>query len=260
MLSSIISKSLEAGRRYWLIILRCKSLLIISLMVSGYISATEITRPDQIRQQLIFKPELIIGPQTESDDQYPHRLFFRPRSFTFDEQGNCYILDSGNCRVQVFTAQGKFLHSFGRSGEGPGELSQNAHRIRYFGGKIYIFDLDLFRLIIFDKHGTYLQSFDTKIQYQNLVVYKHGNIVLADLRFAANYSPLQVYDVKGNCLYQFGKIEEPVADYFKNAQQECALQTIFLAGNPPMAIDNEENIYFYQEISYNIKNMIKMVN
>ena len=34
-----------------------------------------------------------------------------------------YVVDGGNNRVQVFTAEGKFLSMFGRHGEGRGELN-----------------------------------------------------------------------------------------------------------------------------------------
>jgi hypothetical protein len=39
-----------------------------------------------------------------------------------DDDGNFYVLDNGNVRVQVFDSRGAFLRSLGAEGEGPGEF------------------------------------------------------------------------------------------------------------------------------------------
>jgi sugar lactone lactonase YvrE len=49
-------------------------------------------------------------------------LFYMPADIAFDSKDNIYILDSGNHRIQKFDANGKYLATFGRQGEGPGEF------------------------------------------------------------------------------------------------------------------------------------------
>jgi sugar lactone lactonase YvrE len=39
-----------------------------------------------------------------------------------DKDGNIYILDSGNARIQKFGPDGKYLATIGGKGQGPGEL------------------------------------------------------------------------------------------------------------------------------------------
>ena len=56
----------------------------------------------------------------ESDDE--NVLFYMPNDIALDEEGNVYVLDSGNHRIQKFDPQGNFLASFGRGGQGPGEF------------------------------------------------------------------------------------------------------------------------------------------
>jgi hypothetical protein len=41
-----------------------------------------------------------------------------------DEEGRIYVLDSQARRIRVFDGNGRLIRAFGRSGEGPGELSQ----------------------------------------------------------------------------------------------------------------------------------------
>jgi sugar lactone lactonase YvrE len=49
--------------------------------------------------------------------------FYMPSGISLDSQGNLYILDTGNHRIQKFSPEGAFLASLGRQGQGPGEFS-----------------------------------------------------------------------------------------------------------------------------------------
>ncbi len=49
--------------------------------------------------------------------------FYMPSGVSLDSQGNLYILDTGNHRIQKFSPDGAFLASLGRQGQGPGEFS-----------------------------------------------------------------------------------------------------------------------------------------
>ncbi|MCX6569166.1 MAG: 6-bladed beta-propeller, partial [Candidatus Aminicenantes bacterium] len=56
----------------------------------------------------------------DTDDE--HLAFNYPSDVAVDAQGNIYILDSGNTRIQKFGPDGKFLATIGRKGQGPGEF------------------------------------------------------------------------------------------------------------------------------------------
>jgi len=60
-----------------------------------------------------------IGDNESTDDNI---LFYMPTAMAFDEQGNMYVLDSGNHRIQKFDADGKYLATIGNQGQGPGEF------------------------------------------------------------------------------------------------------------------------------------------
>ena len=53
----------------------------------------------------------------------PQQAFYRPRAVVPDADGNIYVLDQGNHRVQVFDADGRYLRTLGREGQGPGEIT-----------------------------------------------------------------------------------------------------------------------------------------
>jgi len=49
--------------------------------------------------------------------------FYMPAGVALDSRGNLYILDTGNHRVQKFGPDGRYLASFGRQGQGPGDFA-----------------------------------------------------------------------------------------------------------------------------------------
>ena len=58
----------------------------------------------------------------ELESENENLLLSRPDGVTVDGEGNVFIADTWNHRVQKFDRQGNFLLSFGRRGEGPTDL------------------------------------------------------------------------------------------------------------------------------------------
>src|SRR4030095_1357022 len=52
----------------------------------------------------------------------PNR-FNTPTGLAIDAEGNLYVVDGGNDRIQVFDPDGKFINMWGTSGSGPGEFN-----------------------------------------------------------------------------------------------------------------------------------------
>ncbi|MFC1554229.1 NHL repeat-containing protein [candidate division KSB1 bacterium] len=60
-----------------------------------------------------------IGELDHEDNNY---LLHKPTDIALDAEGNIYVLDSGNTRIQKYTTDGKYLQTVGKKGDGPGEL------------------------------------------------------------------------------------------------------------------------------------------
>lgn len=56
------------------------------------------------------------------DTEDENVAFNYPSDVAVDAEGNLYVLDTGNCRIQKFGPDGKFLATIGRKGQGPGEF------------------------------------------------------------------------------------------------------------------------------------------
>lgn len=58
----------------------------------------------------------------EVDSEDETVIFYMPSDIAFDSQGNVYVLDSGNHRIQKFSPEGKYLATIGNRGQGPAEF------------------------------------------------------------------------------------------------------------------------------------------
>ena len=58
----------------------------------------------------------------EVDSEDENIIFYMPTDIAFDSQGNIYVLDSGNHRIQKFSPEGEYLTTIGNKGQGPAEF------------------------------------------------------------------------------------------------------------------------------------------
>ena len=83
--------------------------------------------------------------------------FFHPESLSFDSDGNVYVTDAGNARIQKFTSDGQFLEAWGVRGMGNGELNYPTG-ITTYENNVYVVDSEQSKIQVFDSTGKFLQS------------------------------------------------------------------------------------------------------
>jgi uncharacterized protein (TIGR03663 family) len=67
-------------------------------------------------------------------------VFWGPRDVAVDGDGNVYVADTGNKRVQKFTADGEFVVAFGGNGTGIGQLAEPVGVAAGADGTVYVVD------------------------------------------------------------------------------------------------------------------------
>jgi len=85
--------------------------------------------------------------------------FALPTNVAVDKEGNVYVTDTLNNRVEVFDADGKFVSTFGKSGDGPGHFARPKGIAIDSDGHIWVVDAVQQRVQVFDAEGRLLIYF-----------------------------------------------------------------------------------------------------
>jgi len=116
---------------------------------------TVVKNPDEpLYGELVFDLEEDLSIGKEDDDNY---MFFRIGDIKVDGNGNIYVLEFGNKRVQKFGRDGKYTCTIGAEGQGPGEYQfPLLLLINDKTGVISV--MDRRKLVVFDMDGNYLDK------------------------------------------------------------------------------------------------------
>lgn len=107
---------------------------------------------------LAFKEELSIG----GAEAQGNNAFSQIRTFAIDDAENVYVLDSKEAHIKIFDKNGKYIRTFGRSGQGPGELElPQSISINKTTKEIIVQEISR-RLSIFALDGKFLRNLSLK--------------------------------------------------------------------------------------------------
>ena len=122
--------------------------------------------------------------------------------------GEVYVCDRNNCRVQVFSRDLQPLRSFGVQGRDPGQLHWPYDITQDSGGCIYVSDCDNHRVQVFDKKGKFLHMFGTRGAEKSMLKRPMGMALSKDGRhiFVSEYDNhrVSVYKTDGTYVSSFG--------------------------------------------------------
>jgi outer membrane protein assembly factor BamB len=82
--------------------------------------------------------------------------FAAPQGVAVDKDGNVYVTDTLNDRVEIFDADGSFISTFGKAGDGPGYFARPKGIAVDGDGHIWVADEMQDRLQVFNKEGQLL--------------------------------------------------------------------------------------------------------
>ena len=116
-----------------------------------------------------------IGDFDTEDDNY---LLFHPKDVARDKSGNIYVLDAGNYRIQKYDSNGKFISTFGRKGEGPGEIMTPVSIEIDSNDKLHLADSRNNRIQVYNLDGKAAEQFKSKTPIFDFHLLASGNIIV----------------------------------------------------------------------------------
>jgi hypothetical protein len=130
-------------------------LLLVLLILSKLVYPVVENKDKPLRGEWDFKLNKIWEKKGAGED-----LFIRISQLKTDANGYLYVCDTKLFKIFIFDTKGKFITSFGKSGEGPGELKRIT---RFYLNKEHLFFYQLRpkKFDIFKKDGIYVDSIPT---------------------------------------------------------------------------------------------------
>lgn len=100
-----------------------------------------------------FKLKRKIGTTGKNHELTTPGDFAKPTGVAVDKEGNLYVTDTMNDRVEIFDADGMFLRTWGKAGDGPGYFSRPKGITVDSDGHIWVADGMQDRLQVFTPEG-----------------------------------------------------------------------------------------------------------
>lgn len=92
----------------------------------------------------------------------PDREIIWPNHLDVDSKGNIFILDRPTASIKKFDSRGRFIKSFGKKGDGPGEM-QSPYMVLILDDILHVGDPNIRRIVKFDTDGNFI----TNVQVSN---------------------------------------------------------------------------------------------
>ncbi len=97
------------------------------------------------------------------------------RDIDVDGEGNIYVVDSGQYRIQKYDKNGNYLKTIGRRGQGPGEFQTPFGMSFDAEGRIYVREYE--KIQILDKNGEYIRGIKVDYRISSDIMSNEGNLL-----------------------------------------------------------------------------------
>ena len=149
------------------------------------------------------------GNQGSEDGQFdiPEDLAIAPNGLTIAPNGSIYIADSGNDRIQQFSAKGDFIRAWGDEGSEDGQFDSPTGLAIAPDGSVTVADTYNHRIQKFSAQGDFIQTWGSEGSEegqfdspQGIAIAADGSVYIAD----TNNSRIQQFSVNGDFIRTWG--------------------------------------------------------
>ena len=166
--------------------------------------------------------------------------FINPQAAAVDSDGNVYVTDLGNMRVQKFDNHGNFLNAWGSSGSGAGQF-KSPIGITVYENSVFVVDSQLNKVQKFDLDGNFISQWGAQggnpaefLLPNGIATGFNGTVYVVD---TGNHR-IQIFNSDGEYISEFGS---------SGTTDDKFISPIGIT------VDDQENIYVSDSGSTSIK-------
>lgn len=160
-----------------------------------------------------LKPVLSFGSPPDTTRAPGPFDLFGPRDAIVDAGGNIWVTDTGNDRIQVYSANGQFVKTVGTSGAGPGQFDEPVGISQGADGTIFVADMFNRRVVLLNADGSFKSQFPVDGWGGQEVFDKPYLRALSDGRVAVGLPSLnqvRIYGADGKLASSLSAPEDPL--------------------------------------------------
>jgi len=164
---------------------------------------------DQIKKYPIINSNIELQLTSTFPNDEKKIFLFEAVSLAHDTNWNIYVADKRNSSVVVFNSEGEYLQSFGRRGQGPGDLYY-PQNIFILNDNIVVYEAGNNRVQFFDFKGKSKKIIKMFKSYHDVILSKEG-LIYAVPRFiipGTNQKMIDVINSDGILVNSFGEPRE----------------------------------------------------
>lgn len=203
--------------------------------------------------QVTLEPVRVLGDVDTADENL---AFYMPSAIVVDGADNLYVLDTGNHRIQKFGPDGKYVATYGRQGQGPGEFYYPAWLAVDANGFLYVSDPNNQRIQVLTPDGKDHKTIKGLEQGAGPVFLgRPGELVTGAPRMRFIMNPdekkpatlpklVKVLDAEGKPVREFGEPREFNDELLNNGGNEV-IMTVDGAGQVYLAFPVQNRIDKY---------------
>lgn len=197
----------------------------------------------QVKLQFVQK----LGRLESDDESY---MFNKPWDVAEDSEGNIYIVDLGDTCIKKFTSEGKHLLTFGRKGQGPGELGQSRHIEIDKNNTIYIKDEMFERIQVFNTEGEFRKTIPN-LKFGKFRIFDSDKLLVWGYNYnlaKLKSTTMMIKNFDDEILTEFSKAES-----YTLGDKEMEIYVSVGGNSLDFTTDEEDNIY----LAYGSQNRIE---
>ncbi len=136
---------------------KCKAFLVIVGLASMVLLSSQVKNSDAPKKG-DWDPKIKLMWRAETAGENP---LVRVFPLKVHDNGNVYVMDQKFSKISIFNPQGKFIKSFGKRGEGPGEF-KHVMDIHLLKDRFILVDMG--QILIYSLDGVFEKSFKIRNQ------------------------------------------------------------------------------------------------